>query len=305
MDNGDGAGGADGGRVLFSACKGETHTHKQGLKQLYRRLRSMYRPEAILSRDDLTTSNLSGAAMVVFGCPKEMFSTTEFNVLRKYVENGGSVLILMSEGGEMKAGTNINYWLEEYGMSVNADAVLRTTHYKYMHPKEVLIGDGILNRGILDAVGKGVGQQDQDDDFRVKARSAFDGTGLEFVYPHGCTVSALKPAIPILSSGKIAYPMNRPLGERLCRPATPCLMHPCCMDARTGMCACSTVLHECTDKCVCMQPVRKRARRCMLAHVHVRICSNEVLCVFVLCMRQACRHPRKHACGHAWTHSCT
>lgn len=246
MENGDGAGGAEGGRVLFSCCKGELYTHKQGLKQLYRRLRSMYRPEAILSKDDLTMSNLSGASMVVFGCPKEKFSTTEFNVLNKYVAAGGSVLIMMGEGGEMKAGTNINYWLEEYGMSVNADAVLRTTHYKYMHPKEVLISDGILNRGILDAVGKGVGQ-DQDDDFRIKAsreharaacmrttwgvavtgcqrmhtvacatqaRSAFDGTGLEFVYPHGCTVSALKPAIPILSSGKIAYPMNRPLGKQ-------------------------------------------------------------------------------------------
>ncbi|KAG1674864.1 hypothetical protein FOA52_015254 [Chlamydomonas sp. UWO 241] len=207
--NGDGVG--EGGRVLFSACKGETFTHKTGFKQLYRRLRSMYRPEAIISKDDLTLSNLSGAAIVVFGCPREKFSTTEFTVLRKYVESGGSVLIMMAEGGEMKAGTNINYWLEEYGMSVNADSVLRTTHYKYMHPKEVLVSDGILNRGILDAVGKGVGH-DADDDFRVKARSAFDGTGLEFVFPHGCTVSALKPAIPVLSSGKIAYPMNRPLG---------------------------------------------------------------------------------------------
>lgn len=198
--------------MLFSGCKGETHTHKQGLKQLFRRLRSMYRPERLDSKDDFTLDNLSSAAIVVFGCPREKFSTSEFQVLSRYVEQGGSVLILLQEGGETKTGTNINYWLEEYGMSVNADSVLRTTHYKYMHPKEVLIGDGILNRGLLNAVGKTPGAGEDDDFSRVKARQAFDGTGLDFVYPHGCTLSVLKPAIPVLSSGKIAYPMNRPLG---------------------------------------------------------------------------------------------
>ncbi len=205
--------GAEGGRVLFSSCKGETHTHKQGLKQLFRRLRSMYRPEKLESRDDFTLDNLRSASILVLGCPKDKFSTTEFQVLKKYVQLGGSILVLMGEGGEARAGTNINYWLEEYGLSVNPDSVVRTTHFKYMHPKEVLISDGILNRGILNAVGKGPGNQDQDEDFRMKARQAFDGTGLDYVYPHGATLSVSKPAVPIMSSGKIAYPMNRPLGE--------------------------------------------------------------------------------------------
>ncbi len=98
-------------------------------------------------------------------------------------------------------------------MAVNSDAVVRTTHYKYLHPKEVLVADGILNRGVLAAVGKSPGSE-ADEDFRAaKARSAFDGTGLEFVYPYGATLSVQKPAVPVLSSGKIAYPMNRPLGE--------------------------------------------------------------------------------------------
>ena len=174
----------------------------------------MYRPEKLESRDDFTLDNLRSASIVVFGCPREKFSTSEFQILKRYVQQGGSILVLMQEGGETKAGTNINYWLEEYGLSVNPDAVVRTTHYKYMHPKEVLISDGILNRGILNAVGKGAGGMDQDEDFRLKARQAFDGTGLDFVFPHGSTLSVSKPAVPILSSGKIAYPMNRPLGER-------------------------------------------------------------------------------------------
>lgn len=59
-------------------------------------------------------------------------------------------------------------------------------------------------------MGKQQGQDD--DDFRIKARQAFDGTGVDFVFPYGATLSVAKPAVPILSSGKIAYPMNRPLG---------------------------------------------------------------------------------------------
>ncbi|KAJ9521808.1 hypothetical protein QJQ45_024679, partial [Haematococcus lacustris] len=204
--------GADGGRVLLSGCKGETHTAKQGFKQLFRRLRSMFKPERLDNKEDFTLDNLKQAAILVFGCPRECFTKADFEVLKKYVAQGGSVLVLLQEGGETKLGTNINYWLEEYGLSFNSDAVVRTTHFKYLHPKEVLISDGILNRGVLAAIGKSPGSE-LDEDFRAaKARAAFDGTGLDFVYPHGSTLSVLKPAIPVLSSGRIAYPMNRPLG---------------------------------------------------------------------------------------------
>jgi hypothetical protein len=32
-------------------------------------------------------------------------------------------------------GTNINFLLEEYGIMVNSDSVVRTNFYKYFHPK--------------------------------------------------------------------------------------------------------------------------------------------------------------------------
>lgn len=131
--------------------------------------------------------------------------------MKRYLKQGGSILVMLSEGGEDKAGTNINYLLEEFGISVNGDSVVRTTHYKYLHPKEVLISDGIMNRSIVQTVGKSAGQED-DFDYRRGKGGEFDSTGLDFVYPYGATLSVLKPAVTILSSGKIAYPMNRPLG---------------------------------------------------------------------------------------------
>lgn len=212
-DAGRSALGTEGGRVLFSCCKGETHTHKSGFKQLFRRLRSMYKPERLESKEDLTLDNLSTASIVVFGYPKERFTNSEFEVLKNYIKQGGSLFVLLAEGGEAKAGTNINYLLEEFGISVNTDSVVRTVHYKYLHPKEVLISDGILNRAITAAVGKSTYNSDIDElELRTAKGPQFNGTGLDFVYPFGSTLSVQKPAAPILSSGKIAYPMNRPLG---------------------------------------------------------------------------------------------
>lgn len=36
--------------------------------------------------------------------------------------------------------------------------------------------------------------------------------GLKFVYPYGASLNVRKPSIPILSSGPISYPANRPVG---------------------------------------------------------------------------------------------
>ena len=63
-------------RLLFSSLKGETHTHKTGFKQLFRRLRTLYRPDSLDSRDQFTLKGLSEADVVVFGCPKQKFTTS-------------------------------------------------------------------------------------------------------------------------------------------------------------------------------------------------------------------------------------
>jgi len=55
----------------------------------------------------------------------------------------------MNEGGETKQGTNINFLLEQLGVSVNKDCVIRKSFYKYMHPKEAFISHGILNKELV------------------------------------------------------------------------------------------------------------------------------------------------------------
>ena len=45
---------------------------------------------------------------------------SQFDVIKRYVDAGGSLLVLMSEGGESRSQTNVNYLLEQYGISVNS-----------------------------------------------------------------------------------------------------------------------------------------------------------------------------------------
>mmetsp|Transcript_9966 Transcript_9966/g.25382 ORF Transcript_9966/g.25382 Transcript_9966/m.25382 type:complete len:465 (+) Transcript_9966:160-1554(+) len=206
-------------RVLFGSCKGETHTPQSGFKQLYRRLRAHFKPEKQSSKEDtITREMLSGVSIFVLGCPTEKFSKSECEAIRSFIGNGGSLLVCMSGKKANSNATNINYILEEFGVVVNSDSVVRTVHHRYMHPKEVLITDGILNREIYEEIFR-------NSQFAQMPLDNFNGRSmqerkeymddpaykLDIVYPHGATLSVQKPAVALLSSGKIAYPMNRPV----------------------------------------------------------------------------------------------
>ena len=67
-------------------------------------------------------------------------------------------MIIMQEGGEQRLDTNINAFLEQVGISVNSDSVIRKHFYKYLHPKEAFVGNGILNKEIV-RVAKGAAKQ--------------------------------------------------------------------------------------------------------------------------------------------------
>jgi len=34
---------------------------------------------------------------------------------------------------------------------------------------------------------------------------------LQFLYPYGATISAMKPAVAVLSTGSVSFPLNRPV----------------------------------------------------------------------------------------------
>ena len=225
--------------ILFNATKKETHHPNSGFKKLFRRLKSNFKISS--NKDEVSRDRLADADLLVFGGPSEPFTTAEFEELKSYLHNGGRALVMMGDGGEKQSGTNMNYLLEEFGMSVNADSVLRSVYYKYVHPKEVFISDGVLVPDILrkkNTVTLG-GARKQSANRNPPAIPSATGTAagasasasampkMPFVYPYGASLSVDRPARPLLSSGPVSYPLNRPIAAMWeAESAVPTTAHP-------------------------------------------------------------------------------
>jgi len=187
--------------ILFNTTKRELFSLNNGLKTLNRKLRSSWK--LVPNKEDISPDKLNQSRIFVIPGAREKFTAAEFSTMKAYLESGGSMLVLLGEGGESRFETNINFFLEEYGIMVNNDAVVRTSYYKYFHPKEALITNGILNRAVSQAAGKNsFGGGDEDSN---------NAQALSFLYPYGATLSVAKPASAVLSTGSVCFPLNRPV----------------------------------------------------------------------------------------------
>jgi intraflagellar transport protein 52 len=156
----------------------------------------------LINKDTVDGDVLNAARVFVIAGSREKFTASELDAIRRYLDDGGSLLVLMGEGGETRSQTNINYLLEQFGISINNDVVVRSHFYKYFHPKEALVSNGVLNRAVSQYAGKSSGTLDED---------TKHSQSLTFVYPFGATLSVAKPAVAVLSTGSVSYPLNRPV----------------------------------------------------------------------------------------------
>uniref|UniRef100_A0A671Z3X7 Intraflagellar transport 52 homolog (Chlamydomonas) n=1 Tax=Sparus aurata TaxID=8175 RepID=A0A671Z3X7_SPAAU len=138
--------------VVFNFSKRELFTTNNGYKSMQKRLRAQWKIQSM--KEELALDRLKGVKLWITAGPREKFTASELEVLKQYLDGGGNVLVMLGEGGEMKYDTNINFLLEEFGIMVNNDAVVRNVYYKYFHPKEALVSNGVLNREISRAAGK-------------------------------------------------------------------------------------------------------------------------------------------------------
>ncbi|XP_033823092.1 intraflagellar transport protein 52 homolog [Periophthalmus magnuspinnatus] len=189
--------------VIFNASKRELFTINNGYKLLQKRLRAQWRVQSM--KEELTLEKMKGGRLWITAGPREKFTASEMEVLKHYLDEGGNVLVMLGEGGESKFDTNINFLLEDLGIMVNNDAVVRNVYYKNFHPKEALVSNGVLNREISRAAGKVMTGITEDENVGNNAQA------LTFVYPYGATLSVMKPAVAVLSSGSVCFPLNRPV----------------------------------------------------------------------------------------------
>jgi intraflagellar transport protein 52 len=100
---------------------------------------------------------------------------------------------------------------------VNSDCVVRTNYHKYFHPKECLISNGVLNRGVSEAAGRSGTRSGGGVNADADVNNA---QSLSFLYPYGATLNVARPAVPILSSGSVSFPLNRPVCAVYNHPGT-------------------------------------------------------------------------------------
>ena len=128
--------------ILFNLTKKESHHPNGGFKKLFRRLRAHYKISS--NKDDLTLETLGDVDLVVFGGSREHFNEDECRDLKTWMEGGGRVLFLVSDADDKHSRCNYKELFGDFGVTVNDDAVMRQIYYKYLHPKEVFIAEGIL-----------------------------------------------------------------------------------------------------------------------------------------------------------------
>lgn len=210
--------------IMFDMSKKEQGNPQNNFKKFMRRLKTEYK--CTVNKELITLEKLKGFNLAVFAGPREMFAADEFQAMRDFLGEGGSLLFALGEGGEGRHNTNVNFLLEDYGISINNDAVVRSVYHKYHHPKEALITHGVLCPDFARAArGEKKKEEKQENKLNLQitkdegevASLERDNGGLEFVFPYGATLNVQKPSIPILASGPISYPLNRPVAAVYCK----------------------------------------------------------------------------------------
>ncbi|VDM67465.1 unnamed protein product [Strongylus vulgaris] len=217
-------------KIIINQSKKESFNVLSGLRGVQKRLKNAWTVETwvfqatelfshVTNTDEITDGMFEGVRAFILPHPRAKFNVSEMESIGRFLTNGGSVLVMLSEGGEQAADTNINFLLEEFGIVVNNDAVIRSIFYKYFDPKEALISNGVLNRSVAIAAKKSVSTDQQSNSQWVFTRATknvwneadYRFRTISFVYPYGATLSVNRLATPVLSTGSACFPIGRPV----------------------------------------------------------------------------------------------
>lgn len=156
------------------------------------------------NKNEITADALKSISLFILAGPQQKFNEIELESMKDYVNSGGSLMVLLAESGENAFDTNINFLLEEFGMNINSDSVVRQHYYKYFHPKEAVLNGCIvcenMNNELLKVIKKSGVPSMLD-----------EKCDLELVYPFGATINVISPSNTLITTSTIAYPFNRPV----------------------------------------------------------------------------------------------
>ncbi|KAM3132992.1 hypothetical protein pb186bvf_014848 [Paramecium bursaria] len=199
--------------IIFNVGKNEIGLPGQNYKKIVKKYKGTYK--CGLNKDELVFEKLKSANLVIFGGSRLPYSEKEITSLKQYIDNGGNVLILSGDGGEHKLGTNLNALLEQYKITINNDCVVRTCYYKYFHPKEVFIQEGVINPEVTRVIEGKQKEQKKNNAATPYLQGVLEEQEqketLDLLYVNGATLQVQSPAFTVLSTGPMSYPSDRPI----------------------------------------------------------------------------------------------
>lgn len=74
-------------------------------------------------KDELTFASIKGCAILIIAGTRTPFTFTELDAIQNYLDDGGKVFVLLAEGSLISQ-SNINIFLEKYGIIPNAGMLL-------------------------------------------------------------------------------------------------------------------------------------------------------------------------------------
>jgi len=212
---------------LLSGSNSASTNIRSEFSKLQHRLKKRFGCDCCFSADDLSSYEVcfSDCNVMLFVCPQEGFGKNETLSLNRFLSEGGSLCFLGTgycvTGAEKKANNTLpNEFLRDYGIQMDNECVIRTAyHNKFLNPKHVFITNGSVHPALdqerrnnsKDLLFQRPMSGNSQIDFHSNDLISSLQDKLQFVYPFGTTLSVQYPAITILSSGPISFPINRPI----------------------------------------------------------------------------------------------
>lgn len=209
--------------IAFDSSKNESYTLAKVFKSLHQKYR--FEHNVVFHSDELKYDKIKSYDALVIVDPQDDLTNEEVEALHQFIQQNKS-LAIMGSGNENHAVTttltNLDLFLLKYGIKFEKDTVVRTSFFKYLHPKHVFIDDGILHQAFQeckrsaslegeDIILKGgqrlVSSLSDDDSIDDE----FDENEFTIVYPNGSSLDVNPPPFHILSSGAVSFPSSRPI----------------------------------------------------------------------------------------------
>lgn len=197
-------------QIVFNTSKGEEGNPGKNFKKLIKTLKAGFK--CSMNKDEFKPSKLKNARVLIFAAPTLAFTAEDRTILMNYVKEGGNLFLMANEGGDKQSKSNLNFVLKDTGISVSSTSVIRVSYYKYLHPKEVYVSNGVVHSDFVRSINseekKPTMTHSVEDTHDDSENEDFNLTGFKFVYPFGTSLTVKAPAVTLLSSGSVSYPVN-------------------------------------------------------------------------------------------------